>query len=68
MINYAKKIYPELSLKVFVKNESALRFYQRVGFKIIDEQVDDSTKENELLMSWFMESKTGQTRRQPGDS
>ena len=68
LINYAKKIYPELSLKVFVKNEDALRFYQRLGFKIIDEQIDDSTKEKELLMSWFMESKTGQSRRQPGDS
>ena len=68
LINYVKKIHPELSLKVFVKNEGALRFYQRIGFKIIDEQVDDRTKEKELLMSWLMESKTGQTRRQPGDS
>ncbi len=68
LINYVKKIYPELSLKVFVKNDNALRFYQRHGFKIVDEQYDDSTKEKELLMSWLMESKTGQTRKHPGDS
>ncbi len=68
LVNYVKKIYPELSLKVFVKNDNALRFYQGHGFKIIDEQHDDSTKEKELLMSWLLESKTGHTKKHPGDS
>ncbi len=68
LINYVKKIYPELSLKVYTKNNDALRFYQKNGFKIVAEQTDDGTKENELLMSWSMECKSGFKKRYPGDS
>ena len=68
LIKYVKQRYPELSLKVYTKNSGALRFYQRHGFKIIAEQQDDGTKEAELLMSWFLESKTGGKKRHPGDS
>ena len=68
LVGYAKKIYPELSLKVYTKNENALRFYKRHGFKIVAEQTDDSTKQQELLMSWAMENKTGFQKRYPGDS
>lgn len=68
LINYIKKIYPELSLKVFAKNIDALRFYQNNGFKIVAEQIDESTKEEELLMSWCMECKTGFAKRHPEDS
>lgn len=68
LINYAKKIYSELSLKVYIKNARALRFYQNHGFKIVAEQQDEGTKEDELLMSWFLESKTGGKKRHPGDS
>ena len=28
LVNYAKKIYPELTLKVYIKNLEATRFYQ----------------------------------------
>ena len=68
LVDYVKRIYPELSLKVFTKNEKALRFYQKQGFKIISEQKDESTKEDELLMSWAMANKTGFYKRCPGDS
>lgn len=68
LINYVKKIYSELSLKVYIKNAKALRFYQNHGFKIVAEQQDEGTKENELLMSWFLESKTCGQKRYPGDS
>lgn len=68
LIKYAKQRYSELSLKVYTKNTAALRFYQHHGFKIIAEQRDDGTKEDELLMSWFLESKTGGKKRHPGDS
>lgn len=68
LINYAKKIYSELSLKVYTKNVNALKFYQKHGFKIVVEQQDEGTKEDELLMSWFLESKTGGQKRHPGDS
>lgn len=68
LINYVKKLYPELSLHVYIKNKDAIRFYQKHGFKIIAEQTDDGTKENELFMSWFLESKTGYKKKHPGDS
>lgn len=68
LIKYAKKIYSELSLKVYTKNVRALRFYQNNGFKIIAEQQDEGTGEEELLMSWFLESKTGHKKRYYADS
>ena len=68
LVNYVKKIYSELSLKVFTKNIDAIRFYQKNGFKIIAEQVDESTKEEELLMSWSMECKSGFAKKHPEDS
>ncbi len=68
LVNYAKKIYPELTLKVYIKNAEATRFYQRNGFKIIAEQTDDDTQEQELLMSWSLECKSCHTKKHPGDS
>jgi len=68
LINYVKNMHPELSLKVFTKNKDALRFYQKNGFKIMSEQTDEGTKEQELLLSWSMECKTGYYKRYPSDS
>lgn len=68
LMNYLKNIYPELTLKVFAKNEGALRFYKKNGFKIMAEQTDEGTKEQELLLSWAMECKTGHHKRYPSDS
>ena len=68
LVNFAKRRYPELTLKVFIKNERAVRFYQKHGFKIIAEQIDEDTKETELLMSWSLECKSSHQKRWPGDS
>jgi putative acetyltransferase len=68
LLNYTKKMHPELSLKVFLKNEDAVRFYKNNDFKIIGEQEDESTKEKELLMSWSLGCKSGYQKRHPGDS
>ena len=68
LLNFAKKLYPELSLKVFLKNENAVRFYKNNDFKIIGEQVDESTNEKELLMSWSLSCKSGYQKKHPGDS
>lgn len=68
LIKYIKNIHPVLSLKVFAKNRNALRFYQKNGFKIMAEQTDESTKEQELLLSWVMECKTGHHKRYFSDS
>ena len=68
LINYVKKIYPFLSLNVYEKNTAAVGFYQRRGFKIVSKQIDEGTKETELLMSWSLPSKTGHKKTHPGDS
>ncbi|MEG1283992.1 MAG: GNAT family N-acetyltransferase, partial [Lactococcus sp.] len=33
-------------------NEGALRFYQREGFKIVSEGLDEDNNEKEYLMTW----------------
>lgn len=68
LLNYVKKLHSELGLKVFLKNEAAIRFYKNNGFKIVGEQTDESTGEQELLMSWSLECKSGYVKRHPGDS
>ena len=68
LLNFAKKLYPELSLKVFLKNEIAVHFYKNNDFKIIGEQEDESTGEKELLMSWSLGCKSGYKKIHPGDS
>ena len=68
LLNYAKKLYPELGLKVFLKNEAAVQFYRNNDFKIIGEQIDESTNEKELLMSWSLGCKSGFAKTSPEDS
>lgn len=52
LLDYAKKIKPELSLSVYQKNDRALSFYQREQFVIQSENIDSNTNEKELLMFW----------------
>lgn len=68
LLRFAQKRYSQLTLNVFVKNQRALCFYQRNGFKIIAEQTDPSTKEPELRMSWGLGCKSGFRKRYYGDS
>lgn len=41
-----------LELKVFAKNLSAVKFYQKNGFKIVDEKIGKDTGEREFIMEW----------------
>ncbi len=52
LLNYVKGIRTELRLKVYRKNERAIKFYQREDFVIRSEGVDDHTGEAEYLMVW----------------
>lgn len=52
LLDFIKKSCPELSLQVYKKNVRAVRFYQREGFTVRQEQVDENTGEVELVMSW----------------
>jgi len=46
----------ELALHVYRKNEKAVRFYLREGFRIRREMTDEDTKEEEYLMEWSKET------------
>lgn len=52
LIQYCKSKYPELMLSVYMKNERAIAFYKREGFKIVKEKVDKMTNEKEYEMIW----------------
>lgn len=68
LLRYIRRRRPHLNLKVYVKNEIALRFYQSAGFKILGEQIDRTTGETELLMSWAVGCISGFQKRRQGDS
>ena len=52
LLGHIKASNQTLSLKVYQKNEAALRFYQREGFKIVSEGLDEDNNEKEFLMTW----------------
>lgn len=52
LLDYVKGSRTQLSLKVYRRNERAVKFYLREGFRIADEQVDENTGEVELGMNW----------------
>lgn len=53
LINKCKEKYKELTLKVYEKNEKAIRLYQKEGFNIINKEIDKQTKQIELVMKWM---------------
>ena len=50
LINYVKDKYNKLTLAVYKENKSAVRFYTNIGFKIVDEQVNDDSGYAEYIM------------------
>lgn len=52
LLEDAKKRYNSLSLDVYGKNQGALRFYKRNGFKKISSKVDNINEEIEYRMIW----------------
>lgn len=52
LLNAAKEVRPSLTLNVYQKNERAIAFYQREGFKIVGESADEATNEQDYTMAW----------------
>ena len=52
LLDYVKKLKPDLVLQVYQKNRNAVRFYQIEGFVIESETTDENTGEREYIMSW----------------
>ena len=52
LLDVLKMQQEELTLLVYEKNPKAIRFFMREGFKVQSEQIDDATKEKEILLQW----------------
>lgn len=68
LLAYIRRYRPTLNLKVFAENKSALRFYQKQGFKIVAEKIEESTRAKELQLSWAVGCISGFNKRFPADS
>lgn len=55
LLEYVKGKKQELTLNVYRKNEAAVRFYEREGFRIMSERTDEATAEEEYIMGWLRE-------------
>ena len=52
LLDYAKSRRSELRLNVYRKNTRAIRFYQREGFSVRSEGLDEAVGEKDFLMWW----------------
>lgn len=52
LLNYVKSFKSQLSLHVYLKNESAVKFYEKADFKVESASVDEENQEREYLMVW----------------
>ncbi|WP_051280774.1 N-acetyltransferase [Anaerovorax odorimutans] len=52
LLNFCKKNYDYLSLKVYSENKRAVDFYENYGFIIKSEQTDEETEQQEYIMNW----------------
>lgn len=52
LLDYAKSSRKQLTLSVYQKNTRAVKFYQREGFHIQREGMDENTGEKEYEMCW----------------
>lgn len=44
----------QLQLNVYKKNMRAVVFYQHRGFKIVNQETDENTSEEEYTMEWYL--------------
>ena len=56
LLDIVKEKKAELALHAYQKNEKAVRFYLREGFRIRREMTDEDTREEEYLMEWSKEA------------
>ena len=52
LLDYIKDKKDKSQLKVYQKNVREMSFYQREGFTIQSEEMDESTREKEYVMNW----------------
>lgn len=52
LLQECKKRYSTLTLSVYEKNQKAIQFYQREGFRVKEKRIDQKTKQIEWIMEW----------------
>lgn len=52
LLSHVKNLKDTLTLKVYQKNQRAISFYQKNGFEIKGESIDETNNEDEYLMEW----------------
>ena len=52
LLNYVKEKRNNLLLNVYQKNTRAISFYQREGFEIQSNGIDEATGERDYVMAW----------------
>ena len=52
LLDFVKESRTQLSLNVYQKNRGAMQFYQREGFEIQSEGLDEATGEKDYVMTW----------------
>lgn len=52
ILDFLKERNDKLQLTVYDKNERAMKFYLKSGFKILNTEIDKKTREKEHLMEW----------------
>ncbi|WP_025685099.1 N-acetyltransferase [Paenibacillus maysiensis] len=56
LLEWVKKQYDQIQLKVYQSNTKAFNFYTKNGFIIQEESVDPETREKEFIMVWTRHS------------
>ncbi|MBM7632299.1 N-acetyltransferase [Geomicrobium sediminis] len=52
LLNFAKQQNDVVTLNVYKKNKSAIRFYEKNGFLVKKEAIDEPTNEGEYVLEW----------------
>ena len=52
LLRTVMKLKDYLKLNVYKKNRKAVVFYQHRGFKIVNQEIDENTSEEEYTMEW----------------
>lgn len=52
LLDYAKRIKSNMSLRVYQENTRAIKFYQREQFAVQSESTDENTNQREYVMVW----------------
>ena len=55
LLRHCKQIYPHLKLDVFIKNEGAVKFYERNQFVISESKMNLDFNHEEYRMEWSAE-------------